>query len=228
MDLDEPIATGRDADIFDVGNGRVLRRSRTGASQEREASVMRHVAEQGYPAPRVFDVSDDGRDLVMERVDGPTMLDDLGRRPWLVLRHADTLAELHTRLGRIAAPEWLQAGPVPGDRVVHLDLHPGNVIVARTGPVVIDWTNAASGTPGSDVAATWLILACAEIPGPRWKATLLGVFRRALVSRFLRRAGRDAAARELRAMAEWKADDQNMHPSEIAAMRALVEREATV
>lgn len=47
----------------------------------------------------MFDLSDDGRDLVMGRVDGVTMLDDLGDHPWRLRRHAHTLADLHTRLG---------------------------------------------------------------------------------------------------------------------------------
>jgi aminoglycoside phosphotransferase (APT) family kinase protein len=170
----------------------------------------------------VYEVSADGVDLVMERVDGPTMLDDIGERPWRMVRHARLLADLHTRLGRIPAPDWLRPGPVPGDRVVHLDLHPNNVILTASGPVVIDWTNASAGTPGSDVATSWVIMACAEIPGPRWKATLLGSFRKILVSTFLRRAGREAAVADLAAVAEWKGHDQNMQPDEVAAIRRLV------
>lgn len=30
-----------------------------------------------------------------------------------------------------------------GDKVVHLDLHPLNVIIGPKGPVVIDWTGAS-------------------------------------------------------------------------------------
>jgi hypothetical protein len=187
---------------------------------------MEYVAGHGYPAPEVYEVSEDGRDMVMERIAGPTMLDDLGRRPWLMQRHAHMLADLHTELGRIPAPDWLRPGPVPGDRVVHLDLHPGNVLLTADGPVVIDWTNASSGTAGSDVAATWLVSACGEIPGPRWKALLVGAFRRLLVGTFIRRAGRDAAAHDLAAITEWKCRDANMRPSEIDAMRRFAAQNA--
>ena len=38
---------------------------------------MRYVRERGYPVPAVYAVS--GPDMVMERVDGPTMLKDLGQ-----------------------------------------------------------------------------------------------------------------------------------------------------
>src|SRR5205085_1357238 len=66
------LATGRDADVFDAGPGRVLRRYRNpDRSSVREAEIMRYARDQGFPVPAVFDA--DGPDLVMERVVGPTM-----------------------------------------------------------------------------------------------------------------------------------------------------------
>ena len=99
-----PIATGRAADVFDAGEGRVLRRYRPGegGDTEIEAVVMEHAREHGFPVPAVFEAG--GRDLVMERVEGPTMMADLGRRPWRVGRHGRTLAELCNRLHAIPAP----------------------------------------------------------------------------------------------------------------------------
>lgn len=58
---------------------------------------MRYVLDRGYPAPRVIDVS--GPDLVLERVEGPTMLAGffVGRPmvataipAWLALGHRTT------------------------------------------------------------------------------------------------------------------------------------------
>jgi aminoglycoside phosphotransferase (APT) family kinase protein len=224
VDRDEPIAAGRDADIFDAGPGLVRRRTRDHRSQELEARVMEWVVDHGYPAPKVHEVTDDGRDLVMERVDGPTMLDDLGDHPWRMRRYARMLADLHLSLRQIPSPDWLPAGPVPGDRVVHLDLHPQNVLLTTGGPVVIDWTNSRAGAPGSDVAITWLIMSCADIPGPRWQVALFGALRSLLVRMFLRRAGRADAVPCLHAMADWKSIDGNMRPSELEAMRALAAR----
>ena len=80
------IAAGREAEIFDLGDGRVLRRYRRGGSPEREALAMAHARDHGFPAPRVFD--SDERGLVLERIDGGSMLVDLRRRPWLLRRHA--------------------------------------------------------------------------------------------------------------------------------------------
>src|SRR5207248_9216521 len=92
------LAAGRDADIFAYGPDLVLRRSRRGRSMEREANVMQYVAAHGFPAPRVHDVRSGGAELVMERVEGRTMLDVLSRRPWTFRRNAARLAGLHQQL----------------------------------------------------------------------------------------------------------------------------------
>ena len=50
-------------------------------------------------------------------------------------RQAATLAELHLRLHEIEAPDFLPPAPVGGgDKVLHLDLHPLNVMVGPKGP----------------------------------------------------------------------------------------------
>ena len=72
------IGTGRSADVYDAGNGRVLRRYRDGrpaAWVAREAEVMGHARAHGVPVPEVFDVS--GADIVMALAAGPTMVDVL-------------------------------------------------------------------------------------------------------------------------------------------------------
>jgi hypothetical protein len=79
------------------------------------------------PAARALNETE----IVMERLDGPTMLDDLGRRPWRIDRHAQTLATLHRRLHEIDAPAWLPAPLGEGRSLLHLDLHPDNVISPR-------------------------------------------------------------------------------------------------
>ena len=213
------IASGRDADIVDLGEGRVLRRTRPPRRLTTEAALMRHVRAAGYPAPEVLEEREDG--MVMERIAGPTMLDDLARRPWRFRQHARTLATLHRDLHRIVAPEGLPAPFGAGDAVLHLDLHPANVLLSPAGPVVIDWANAARGPAGADVADAWLVLAAAQPPGG-WPLRLaVGLLRRAFVSAFLRAAGRDEAASYLRPVAEWRARDRNMAPAERATMRRV-------
>ena len=47
--------------------------------------------------------------------------------------------------------------------MLHLDLHPDNVMLEPRGPVVIDWRDAAECPPDLDVALTALILAEAVV-----------------------------------------------------------------
>ena len=54
------IGSGRNADVYDLGRGRVLRRYRDQRDPARvtaEAEVMRHARAAGVPVPEVFDVT---------------------------------------------------------------------------------------------------------------------------------------------------------------------------
>ncbi len=219
------LASGRDSEIFDYGPGLVLRRSRSRRSMEKEATTMRYVTERGYPAPRVEELSADGCELVMERIAGPTMLEELQKRPWTYRRHAATLASLHRRLHELTAPAWLAGFPGGGGCLIHLDLHPLNVILAPTGPVLIDWTNAARGSAATDVAVTWVLMTAAEIPGPQWLAALNGLIRRLFVRSFLGHFDRASIRAALPAVVEWKSRDRNIRSTEVAAMRRLLRDE---
>ena len=218
------LASGRDADIFECGPGLVLRRSRRGRSLVDEARVMTFARDQGYPVPAVEELRHDGTELVMQRLDGESMMAALLRRPWTMARHGSVLAELHQQLHGIAAPAWLGASPLSkGDRLVHLDLHPMNVMLTPTGPMVIDWTRAGRGNPPTDVALTWVLIAAGGIPAARLAAFALGQGRRPLIRSFLKHFdNRPEIVDELRAAVEWKARDPNMSPGEQAAMWRLV------
>jgi aminoglycoside phosphotransferase (APT) family kinase protein len=222
------LASGRDADIFEYGPGLVLRRTRDRRSLAGEARIMAYLHDQGFPVPAVDELSDDGSDLVMERIDAPSMVEAVGRAPWTVRHQGRVLADLHHRLHEIPAPEFLAPAPVgEGDRVVHLDLHPLNVLVGRGGPVVIDWTGASRGDPDADVALAWLLMSAGAVPGGGLKAALLGWARGLLVNAFTGQFDRDRVARTLPAVLEWKVRDPHMSEQEIAGMRRLVERAGT-
>jgi streptomycin 6-kinase len=200
------VHSGRASDVVDLGDGTVLRRYKDGGNPKREAMVMRHAAEHGYPVPRVLEVRDDA--LVLERIVGATMLKWSLRRPWLMGRQAAVLADLHHRLHEIPAPPDLPAAG-NGDRLLHLDLHPENVLLPSTGPVVIDWTNARRGEPALDVALTWVIL-----------ATSGGALGRLFARLFLAHFDRDEVDAAVSAAAEMRLADPNVTEHE----RDLVRR----
>ena len=186
---------------------------------------MEHARSHGYPVPAVEEVSADGTELVMERIDGPSMVTALGRRPWTLRRQANVLASLHHRLHDIPAPDWVRPAPGgAGDALLHLDLHPLNVIVADRGAVVIDWSNASRGIGDVDVVLAWILLASGEIPEKGFRATVLGQGRALFVNSFLRHFDRDSLRRHLGDVVAWKVTDANMSDGECRAMRALVDR----
>jgi aminoglycoside phosphotransferase (APT) family kinase protein len=193
------LAEGRASEIVDIGDGRVLRRFKAGGRPAREAEVMEHARTHGYPVPQVLEVLEDS--LVIERVDGPTMLADLYRRPWRLAAHAGALARLHHRLHEI---------PFEGESLLHLDLHPDNVLLSSAGPVVIDWSNARAGDPALDVALTWVI-----------GATSGGVGGPVFTKLFLRHVDRSAARRALPEACEYRLADPNVTDGERARVRRL-------
>jgi aminoglycoside phosphotransferase (APT) family kinase protein len=141
----ELLASGRDADVFAHERGKVLRRYRDGHDATREAVVMNHLAEQGFPVPEVFETY--GADMVMERVDGPTLLEALTRGEVEIPAGMRMLASLLNRLHDLRG------------RILHMDLHPGNVLLGPYGPMVIDWRNSREGDADLDTAMSALILA---------------------------------------------------------------------
>jgi len=148
----EPFAAGRDADVYALDDSWVLRRYRNGHPVRDEADFMRWVARFDYPVPAVRDV--EGADMVIQRLDGPTLADAALAGDLSATEVGEIHADLHRRLQAIPAPSG-----APGLVVVHGDLHPLNVIATAAGPVVIDWRNAEEGTPSFDVAVTAIIFA---------------------------------------------------------------------
>jgi thiamine kinase len=209
--LVELVGAGREAEIFAWGEGRVLRLARDPRAErmiDREAAALAAAHAAGAPVPAVYErVTVDGRPgLVLERVDGPDLLDLFRRRPSRLLVISRTLGRRHAELHAVAGPVELPAlrdelrrrldSPlVPaavsalalerleslpdGDRLLHGDFHPANLLATAAGEVVVDWTNGARGDPHADVARTLILLRHAP-PG----------LRRVVASTYLRAYGR--------------------------------------
>lgn len=215
------IAEGRDSEIFDHGAGKVLRRARDGRSLIGEAEIMRYVRSHGYPCPDVHDAGDGY--LVMDRLEGPTLMETVGSPPFPLRRSGRLLADLHERLHQIPAPPGIRQAPLPGDRVVHRDLHPLNVMMTADGPMVIDWSNASAGDPAFDVADTWILFACADAPMSGLDRVIVPIGRRLLLRAFLSRVDTDAARRAIPAAVDHRLTDRNMSAEEHARMRSFAE-----
>jgi aminoglycoside phosphotransferase (APT) family kinase protein len=217
LDATHLVGIGRTAEVHAWSAGRVLKLFHPGVpaarvEHERRITAAAHAA--GHPAPAVFErVERAGRHgFVMERVEGPSLLADLQRRPWRAVAVGRQLAEvqaaLHSRpvpglpslsekLGRriaaAALPEPLRAraeaalARLPaGEALCHGDLHPDNVVLTPGGPVVIDWSEATRGHPLADVARTSLMLRIGSPPHGAF-GVLLNAGRRVLDGAYLAR-----------------------------------------
>jgi Ser/Thr protein kinase RdoA (MazF antagonist) len=181
--------------VYTYGDAAVLKLYRPGFGGHRAETVALEAVDGVGVAPKLLDVveCDGSKGLVVQRVAGPDMLTLLQRRPWRVLALARSLAKAHLAVHRVPAPveladlrDVLSArisdadlppqlvdfarrvldGLPDGDRLCHGDYHPGNVLLAREGPTVIDWGAATRGAAEADHARTLLLLRWADpLPG---------------------------------------------------------------
>ncbi|MCC2316574.1 phosphotransferase family protein [Cellulomonas chengniuliangii] len=211
------LAAGRDADVFALDEERVLRRYRSGRSALGEVRLMAHARSHGFPAPEVF--SAQGPDLEMERLHGPTLLQAMAADEVSIADGAAVLADLHTRLHTVPMPEVAGDGSARSGAplasrldqcLVHLDLHPANIILTEPhGPALVDWANATIGPAGLDVAMTSVIIAevAVDAGGAYSRAA------RALLVAFLALAGVDPRP-HLDVAAQRRAHDTTLVPGE--------------
>ncbi|MGQ4516633.1 phosphotransferase [Streptomyces sp. DW26H14] len=185
------LGSGRTADIYAVGaagadgGSWVLRRYRDGLDASGEAVVMAYLHSRGYPVPELRPPGPGGdlrpTDLVMRRLTGPTLAESLVVGRTTPAEAGAMLAELLRRLHEIPSRGGVGS-------ILHLDLHPENVILTADGPVVIDWSNCEEGDPGLDRAVSALILAQVVVgdsghPREPVRAVLKTLLERAPVSR---------------------------------------------
>jgi Phosphotransferase enzyme family len=125
------------------------------------------------PVPAVLDRAEVDEDLAvrLERLPGRSVVEVLEQQPGLARTIGRACGSVHQVLARLPAPAGLR--PAPGapielvtgavgqvPRLLHLDLHPFNLLVSDDGELtgVLDWANAAAGQPDLDRARTWSIL----------------------------------------------------------------------
>jgi Ser/Thr protein kinase RdoA (MazF antagonist) len=255
------IAAGREAEVFDWSDGlalRLLRHQVTDHRLEREMAVMATVREMVALAPatnRLIEI--DGRPgMILERIEGPTLLAMLARLP-RPLWGGHLTGRIHARINQLTPPDslpslktWLrpriQSAPLPapiidralamvedlpdGNYLLHGDLHPDNILMPATGPIVIDWPNASSGPPEADVARTITILRFGALPEgfPLAVRLFSSLGRRPLIHAYLREYERIQPL-DHSVLNSWlfvRATDRIAEaiPTEQACLRAFLER----
>ncbi len=159
-----------------------------------QAAILQAAADAGVRVPAVHGVETvDGRHgIILERISGDDLFVIVARSPWRIFTLSGLTARLqanmhdqtapaalppiresyrHRAVSRSGAPqEFIDAAlksldRLPdGDRLLHGDFHPGNIMLGDQGPVIIDWTGAARGSPEADFARSMLILRLGEPP----------------------------------------------------------------
>jgi aminoglycoside phosphotransferase (APT) family kinase protein len=191
------LGVGRTAEVYAWAPGLVLKLYRSGFPRDwvaHEARLGRLVHAAGQPAPAVGELVEvEGRSgYLCERLQGPSMLDALQRRPWRAGGAGRELARLHLRIHRSAAPPELPSlaeqlarnirhprsalgdlaervvtvlETLPaGEALCHYDFHPGNVLGVGDGARVIDWPASGRGAAAADVARTLVLLESPYLP----------------------------------------------------------------
>ncbi|SEU29468.1 aminoglycoside phosphotransferase family protein [Paenibacillus sp. NFR01] len=182
-----------------------------------EYAAGRYAFEGGVRTPKPAErLTLDGREgIVFDRVHAPTLLKRIGEQPLRIKAFAGQLAGLQFSLNqlecgndipdlkehlrwRISAAPMLTTGEksdvlaalerLPaGNRLLHGDFHPDNVL-ADEPPWIIDWMNAARGTPAADAARTLLLLEMGAMPPgtPLPVKVVTGIVRKRLATQYLR------------------------------------------
>jgi aminoglycoside phosphotransferase (APT) family kinase protein len=185
------IARGGQADIYDFGNGKVLRVPRRPQDYDRiryEYTVYSLLSDSDINAPKAYELVEVSKApaIIMERISGISMMDQIKKRPFLIKRKAVQLAKMHVGILKQTANVSMTLGKekakfcingsqnlteevkgklldalehLPdGNYLCHGDFHPGNILNSDGKDYIIDWSGASRGDGISDIAHTYLLL----------------------------------------------------------------------
>ena len=183
------IGEGKVAEVFEYGEGRVLKLYRAGqpaSDARRELAILDVVEAAGVDAPRAFDLEqiDERWGLVMSFIDGQPFAGSMLANPAAAGPYFAAMAQLQVKIhaapGSALAPLKVRlvrkidasglSDPVrrrlrdrsstlpTGDRLLHGDFHPYNILGSLEAATVVDWLDATCGPPAADVCRSWLLM----------------------------------------------------------------------
>jgi Phosphotransferase enzyme family len=191
LTLGEVVARGTRSRIHAYGRGAVIKVPDPSTPTDwilAEADYSEAARAVGAPVPRLLGIERiDGRPgSVWERIDGPSMWEQIVERPDLSAEHGRLLADIQLGLFELVPPVTLPSQhdrlvskirlsaatvdpslvraldalpPSSGpSRLCHGDLHPSNLILSPAGPMIVDWFDASRGDPIADVARSYVLL----------------------------------------------------------------------
>lgn len=180
------LAEGSHSRVYSISDRLVVRQLKSFSGTYPNADLIAHLKKMGYPTPALYEARQDK--LVMERVHGPTLLQSLIAQETSLSEGIDIIVDLHEQLHAINPPEItsISGWAGHGDRIIHMDIHPGTIVMTNTGPQLVSWEDSQYGLAELDVASTALVFAMvATYPGELQKPAA------ALFHKFTRRVGTD-------------------------------------
>lgn len=214
------IAKGRTAEVFAWKKDQVIKLFFDWVPKhwaQNEIDIGRILSTKEIATPKFIEAIEiEGRaGIVYERVYGPSLLTLIGEKPWLLLRLARQMAELHAQIhaqdgsgfpsvhaslrATILRVESLSTSEkeailhlleqLPqGKALCHGDFHPDQILITANGAVVIDWPNVAQGHPLADVARTTILLLFGDVLEENVvKRTLIKAMRKLFYQAYLTR-----------------------------------------
>jgi len=160
---------------------------------KREVKIGMVLNEQKVPAPFLYETRtiNDREGIVYERINGETLLEFILKNPLKTNSIGKDMAAIHFDIHSHNSNDLIRqkknfknaiedSENILGDRtnkilqllnilqerdaICHGDFHPGNIMVYDQGCIAIDWMNAYSGNPLSDVVRTQLMISGPDIP----------------------------------------------------------------
>lgn len=172
-----------------------------------EYEVSINIYEQLNLTPKVYELIeiDNRSGIIYERINGITMMKVIASKPWKVKKEAQRLAALHKSIQKkvdfklsnykislkdnISNTELLQDAvktrlyeyidELKDDNILcHGDFHPDNVIITKSGEIIIDWMTATQGNPLADIARTSIMFKFGVVPNKTFIETQIIKFGR--------------------------------------------------